>query len=122
MNDDALAEELGRLFSTRELLEWEKLLTDADVACVRAEDRGMYYFYNEDRHVRENSFITEVEAPRLGRFWRYSPLLNFSHTQGKAGPGVLKGEHTQAILRGLGYGDGDIRDLKERGVVDWVEP
>ena len=121
-NDAALAEELGRVFATKEPLEWEGLLTPADVACVKAEDRGMYYFYNEDVHVRENGFITEVEAPRLGRFWRYSPLLKFSHTQAKAGPGVLKGEHTRSILQELWYSEEEIRDLKERGVVDWEEP
>ena len=121
-NDSALAEELARVFATKEPLEWEALLTSADVACVKAEDRGMYYFYNEDEHVRENGFITEVEAARLGKFWRYSPLLSFSRTSGKAGPGVLKGEHTQAILSELGYGEEAIRDLKDRGVVDWEQP
>ena len=121
-HDAALAEELGRVFATKEPLEWEKLLTAADIACVQAEDRGMYYFYNEDAHVQENGFITEVEAPRLGKFWRYSPLLRFSHTQGKAGPGVLRGEHTQTILHQLGYSEEEIRGLKELGVVDWEEP
>ena len=33
-------------------MHWETLLTAADVACVKAEDRGMYYFFNEDPHVQ----------------------------------------------------------------------
>ena len=119
VHDSTLAGELARVFATKEPLEWEKLLTAADVACVRAEDRGMYYFYNEDAHVQENGFITEVETPRLGKFWRYSPLLKFSHTGSKAGPGIEKGQHTQAILHELGYSEDEIRDLKEQGVVDW---
>ena len=121
-HDADLAEELDRVFVTREPLEWEKLLTEADVACVKAEDRGMYWFYNEDAHVRENGFITEVETRRLGKFWRYSPLVRFSHTQGKAGPGILRGEHTQAILHELGYSDEEVRNLRSGGVVDWEEP
>ena len=121
-HDEALAGELGSVFAAREPLEWESLLTAADVACVKAEDRGMYYFYDKDPHVRENGFITEVETTRLGRFWRYGPLLRFSHTEGRAGPGVLKGEHTRSILLELGYTDEQIVGFKDAGVIDWEEP
>ncbi len=121
-HDAALADELGKIFATREPLEWERLLTAADVACVQAEDRGMYHFYNDDPHVLENGFLTEVETERLGKFWRYSPLLRFSHTQGKAAPASLKGENVRAILRELGYSDDAIMDMKDRQVVDWEEP
>jgi len=121
-HDLPLADELRRIFVAKEPLEWEQLLTAADVACVKVEERGPYQFFDEDTHVRENCFLTEVEAPRLGKFWRYSPLINFSHTRGKVGPGPLKGQHTQAIVRELGYGDAEICDLKERGVVDWENP
>ena len=120
-HDDSLVDELGRVFATREPLEWEKLLTDADVACVKAEDRGMYFFFNEDPHVRENGLLTEVEAARHGKFWRYTPVVGFSKTPGKAGPGPLKGQHTRPILQELGYTDEQISDFKERGVVDWEE-
>ena len=109
------------MFATREPLDWEKLLTDADVACVKAEDRGMYYFFNEDPHVQENGLLTQVEATRHSKFWRYSPVVGFSETPGRAGPGPLKGEHTRPILRELGYTDEQISDFKERGVVDWEE-
>ena len=120
-HDAALAEDLGRIFATKQPLEWETLLTDADVACVKAEDRGPFHFYDEDAQVRENGFTTQVETPRLGEFWRYSPLLRFSHTEDKAEPGMLKGQHTEAILRELGYGPEQISGLKERRVVDWEE-
>ena len=120
-HDAALAEELGRVFATKEPLEWEALLTAADVACVKAEDRGPFHFFDEDAHVKENGFTTQVETPRLGRFWRYSPLLRFSHTQDKAEPGMLKGQHTEAILGELGYSREQIEVLKERKVVDWEE-
>ena len=120
-HDNALIEELTPVFASREPLDWEKLLTDADVACVKAEDRGMYYFFNEDCHVRENGFLNQVEATRHGEFWRYTPVVGFSETAGKAGPAPLKGEHTRPVLKELGYTDDQIRDLQERGVVDWEE-
>ena len=120
-NDASLAQELGRIFATKGPLDWEHLLTNADVACVRVEDRGMYHFYNEDPQVLENGFITEVEAPRLGTFWRHSPVIRFSHTQGKAGSGVLKGQHTRPILKELGYTEEEMASLREREVVSWEE-
>ena len=120
-HDDALAEELSRVFATDEPLHWERLLTAADVACVRAEDRGMYYFFNDDPHVREQGMLTDVSAPRFGKFWRYAPVVEFSETSGKAGPGPLKGQHTRPILRELGYSDAQILDFKQRKVVDWEE-
>ena len=120
-HDDALADELARMFAAGEPMYWEKLLTAADVACVKAEDRGMYFFSNEDPHVRQNGLLTQVEAPRYGEFWRYSPVVGFSDTSGRAGPGPLKGEHTRPILKELGYTDEQVHDLKQRKVVDWEE-
>ena len=120
-HDDALADELANVFAAEEPLHWEELLTAADVACVKAEDRGMYYFFNEDPHVREMGMLTQVEAPRFGKFWRYSPVVDFSYTPGRVGPGPLKGQHTRPILRELGYTDEQIEDFKQRNVVDWEE-
>ena len=120
-HDDALGAELARRFATRPPLEWEKLLTDADVACVKAEDRGMYFFFNEDPHVRENRLLVEVEATRHGRFWRYAPVVDFSAASGRAGPAPLRGEHTRPVLRELGYAETQILDFRERGIADWEE-
>ena len=120
-HDDALADKLARVFAGEDPLYWEQLLTAADVACVKAEDRGMYFFFNEDPHVRENGLLTRVEAPRYGEFWRYSPVVDFSDSSGRAGPGPLKGQHTRPLLRELGYTDEQIHDLKQRKVVDWEE-
>ena len=120
-HDDALAGELAAIFATEDPLHWEEMLTAADVACVKAEDRGMYFFFNDDLHVRESGLLTQVEAPRFGEFWRYSPVVSFSETSGRAGPGPLKGQHTRPILKELGYTDDQMHDLRERKVVDWEE-
>ncbi len=120
-HDALLIEELTEVFVAREPSQWEKLLTDADVACVKAEDRGMYHFFNEDSHIQENGFLQQVEATRLGDFWRYKPVVGFSATEGKAGTAPLRGEHTRPVLQELGYTDSQIEDYKQRGIVDWEE-
>ena len=120
-HDDALADELAAIFATQEPMHWETLITSADVACVKAEDRGMYFFFNEDPHVRESGMLTQVEAPRDGKFWRYAPVVDFSETTGRAGPGPLRGQHTRPILKELGYTEEQIHDFKQRKVVDWEE-
>ncbi len=120
-HDDELADELARVFATQDPMHWEELLTAADVACVKAEDRGMYHFFNEDPHVRDSGLLAQVDAPRFGEFWRYNPVVDFSETSGSAGPGPLKGQHTRPILRELGYTDDQIDDFRQRKIVDWEE-
>jgi crotonobetainyl-CoA:carnitine CoA-transferase CaiB-like acyl-CoA transferase len=116
-HDGALTEELGKIFATREPLEWEHLLTSADVTCVKAEDSGPYQFLSEDPHVEENGYLTEVESLRFGNFLRYSPIVRFSHTTPKVGPGPLRGQHNEAVLLELGYRDEQIKEMEERGII-----
>ena len=91
-------------------------MTSVDVTCVKAEDAGPYQFHFDDPHVDENDFLTEVESPRFGKYWRYSPVVRFSHTDAKTGPGCLRGEHNESVLKELGYSDDSIKDLEDRGV------
>lgn len=121
-HDASLSHELEKVFATRPAQAWEELLTAADIACVQVEDSGMFHFFSEDRHVKENAFTTEVESLRHGTFWRYSPVLHFSLMLGEAGPGPLHGQHTSSVLRELGYSEEQIQDFKARHVVGWEEP
>ena len=82
----------------------------------------MFHFFDEDPHIEENGFTSEVESPRFGTFWRYSPVLRFSQMKSKVGPGIQRGQHTFSILGELGYSKEQIEDLKARGVLDWEEP
>ena len=120
-NDAALADELGKMFATKKPLDWEQLLSAADVTCVRAEDSGPYQFSIVDEHVKENEYLTEVISPRFGDFMRYSPAVRFSHTSPKVGVGCLRGQHNEAILQEIGYSQEQIVDLAERGVTSQEE-
>ena len=121
-NDNALASELGSIFADRPALEWERLLTAADVGCVQTEDRGMYHFFAEDEHVAQNDLTVEVSHLTYGEFWRYAPILEFSKTPSVAGGGIVRGQHTFPILRELGYTDAQILEMRGNRVLDWEEP
>ena len=120
-NDDALVSELAAEFAQKAALEWEKIMTSADVGCVQTEDRGMYHFFSEDSHVEENGLRVDVEHPKFGPMWRYAPILDFSHTQCVAGPGLLRGQHTIPILKELGYTESEIHDMRAKNALDWEE-
>jgi crotonobetainyl-CoA:carnitine CoA-transferase CaiB-like acyl-CoA transferase len=121
VNENVLVNEIQAVFLTRDSQEWEELLAQNDIACVQAEERGPYHFFAEDSHILDNGFTTEVTSDRFGTVWRYGPLINFLRTPGRTGPGPLKGQHTQSILRELGYSEKRIRELKARGIVDWED-
>lgn len=120
-NDDSLISELAAEFSQKPALEWEKLMTSADVGCVQTEDRGMYHFFSEDPHVEENGLRVDVEHPRFGPMWRYAPILDFSHTSCVAGAGILRGQHTIPILKELGYTESEIHAMRAKKALDWEE-
>ncbi len=121
-NDAALIAELAAEFSQKPALEWESLMTSADVGCVQTEDRGMYHFFSEDPHVEHNRLRVDVEHPRFGPLWRYAPILDFSHTKSVAGPGILRGQHTIPILKELGYTLPQIQAMRAKKALDWEEP
>ncbi len=120
-NDDALASELASVFADRPALEWERLLTAADVGCVQTEDRGMYHFFAEDEHVADTGLTVDVSHLKYGEFWRYAPILEFSKTPCVAGGGITRGQHTFPILRELGFTDDQILNMRDKRVLDWEE-
>ena len=90
-----------------------------ELACVKVEDRSMFHFFDEDVHVRQNGFTTEVHHPRFGSFWHHSPVLAFSRTPGSAASGILRGQHTIPILKELGYSEAELHALGASRVLDW---
>ena len=121
-NDDSLSEELQKAFVTRLPREWEESLIAAGVACVEVEDSGMFNFFSQDPHVEENGFIRPANNPRIGDYWRYSPMVELSRTPTRVGSGPLRGQHTRSILEEIGYSNEEIETLYSNRIVDSEEP
>ena len=120
-HSEELASVLTELFGTKDSSEWEQQLTKGGVGCVRAdeyENAGQFFLHNEQMHA--NGFAPLATHAVLGEYQRWGPLVAFSKTPGRYGPGVLAGQHTDSILAELGYKNEAVGELHETGVV-WVE-
>jgi crotonobetainyl-CoA:carnitine CoA-transferase CaiB-like acyl-CoA transferase len=116
-HDAALAAALTRCFGQRPAGAWEALLTGADVACVAVSEEPFSHFTIASPVMCDNGFVAEVEHPVFGKHLRHGPVVSLSRTPGVVGPAPLTGQHTRALLAELGYDDGEIAALEQRGVV-----
>ena len=71
-----------------------------------------------DPQVRHLGMATPVEHPRLGRFNVVaSPLTLSGVSKAVRSPTPEAGAHTAEVLRGLGYGEAEIEELRRQGAV-----
>ena len=124
-HDQELIEQLAAVFATRTAAEWEELLTAEDVACVRVSNSDdAEEFYLDHPHSLENGFAvhTESDSSRFGGYVRPGGIVHMSETPGRYRAAPYPGEHTQVVMREMGYGDEEIEAYKERSIVHWEEP
>ncbi len=115
--DPSLAETLAALLATRPAAEWEQRCVAARVAVVRADVATPGNFVSQDEQVRANGFGPEVRHARFGTMRRWGPLVTVGASGAQVGPGVLAGQHTDALLTELGHGDAEIAALRAARVV-----
>jgi crotonobetainyl-CoA:carnitine CoA-transferase CaiB-like acyl-CoA transferase len=120
-NDTAVRTELATRFQQRTAAQLERLLLDADVACVQADHASFGEYANLDPVMKAIGIMVPVDHPELGPYYRYGNTVTLSETSGRIGAGTLVGQHTREILRELGFSSAEIAELKARNVVTWTE-
>jgi crotonobetainyl-CoA:carnitine CoA-transferase CaiB-like acyl-CoA transferase len=87
------------------------------VACDEVASGPVARAVVHDPVVRDAGFLAEVDHPSFGRHRRLAPLVTLSLTPGAPGPAPLLGQHTDAVLRELGFADEAIAALAAAGVI-----
>jgi len=105
---------MDKLFATDTREHWLKLLRGADVISAPLNTLAEAA---ADPDVIANKYVTEVDHPRVGKIKEVGFPWKFSKTPAKAGIAPELGEHNSEVLKGLGYSDKDIKQLKDEGVI-----
>jgi crotonobetainyl-CoA:carnitine CoA-transferase CaiB-like acyl-CoA transferase len=112
---DRVESELRQLFRARPRAAWVELLHQADVCAgpVLRLDEVV-----RDPQLVGRGLFTEVEHPKLGAVPQVAFPVQMSGTPARVtAPPPELGEHTDEVLRGLGYDGAAIEALRRDGVV-----
>ena len=115
-NAGALAEALAAIFATRGKDEWEAELTAADVGCVAVAQENAEWRMQDDEFYQAG-YAVDAVSPIFDAHRRPAPLNRFSRSATKADSGCRLGQHTDALLREIGYDDARIAQLREQDIV-----
>ena len=113
--EDRARRDIESIIRTKTRDEWYELLVRADVGV------GKVYDAEEvpgDPQIQHRQMVVEVEHPTHGRVKQFGIAIKMSDTPGtirRAAP--VSGEHTDHVLKDLGYGADDIAAFRTRGVV-----
>ena len=114
-NIDALEQEIEAVLTRETTAHWVELLDAAQVP------GGPVYRYEQaldDPHIKARNMIVEIDHPIMGRMKTIGlPLKSTGELTAIRKPAPWLGQHTDELLRSLGYGGADIAALFEDGVV-----
>ncbi len=114
-SDESLRRELARIFKQRTREEWVRLFLEANVAggpVNGPEDLAA------DPHLAAHHLLGETEHPEGGRISLFTTPIRLAGQRFEfRRPPPRQGQHTDELLRELGYTPADIARLREGGVV-----
>jgi crotonobetainyl-CoA:carnitine CoA-transferase CaiB-like acyl-CoA transferase len=116
-DDAVVAERIGAVLGTRTAADWEASFVAARVAGVRADLASPGRTFAHDPLFLANGFTPETTHTRFGTHRRWGPIVRVGDGLAAYGPGVLAGEHTDAVLAELGLTQERIAEVRRRRIV-----
>jgi crotonobetainyl-CoA:carnitine CoA-transferase CaiB-like acyl-CoA transferase len=110
-----LVEEAEALFKTNTTDDWLRIMDEHGVPAgpVRFTEELL-----DDQQALENNYIASFDHPFMGPVRMSGPMIQMSDTPlSVQGPSPTLSQHTDEVLRELGYDDAAIAALHERGVL-----
>jgi formyl-CoA transferase len=116
MNRKALNERIAEITRKRPAAYWIELLNEVGVPC------GPIYSIDQtfaDPQVQHLEMARPIDHPKLGPLKAVGQAINMTRTPEpeKLRPTPELGQHTNEVLREIGYTDAAIADLRARGVI-----
>lgn len=107
--------ELERVFQEKTREEWLEVFSSVDVCFGPAYELEEVF---EDPQVKAREMVTQVPHPKGGSSPGLGVPVKFSKTPGRMRlPAPSLGQHTEEVLKGLGYGDEEVGMLRQEGAI-----
>jgi crotonobetainyl-CoA:carnitine CoA-transferase CaiB-like acyl-CoA transferase len=114
-NYDALVAQLEPIFRSGHRDEWLQRLLENDVPAAPINTLDEVF---ADPQVRTYGFPTEVEHPKMGKMKLVGNAVTMSRTPPTIDrPPPVLGEHTEEILKSLGYDEASVSSFRAKGVI-----
>ncbi len=115
--DAVLCRKIAARLLARPAAEWLPILDAAGVPAEISSEtfsRGIF----DDQELRDKQWTVAYDHPIVGKLEQMGLLYSLSGTPGVIqGAPLIVGDHTEDILRGIGYGNDDIDRLLGQGVI-----